>query len=41
MYASYSLALARFWPVLSEIVDWQRVDALLEPQEAVLKSDDK
>ena len=41
MYASYSVALARFWPVIAEIVDWERVDALLAPPEAVLKGEGK
>jgi hypothetical protein len=40
MYASYELAMARFWPVVSQIVDWQRVDTLLEPQGSVGKVDE-
>lgn len=40
MYASYALTMARFWPVLSEIVDWKRVDALLEPQGSLSKGDE-
>jgi hypothetical protein len=40
MYASYELTMARFWPVVSQIVDWRRVDALLEPQGSVGKGDE-
>jgi hypothetical protein len=39
VYASYSLLMTRSWPVLSEIIDWRRVDALLEPPaSAVMQS---